>query len=207
MPAAPAAVGAPHHDSYTGNLVHLVAAVTGRLPRVVQHDEVEPDDVLRHSHVVLSPGPGRPDDAADFAVGREVLRAATRPVLGVCLGMQGLVTTYGGQVARGVPAHGTVSLVNHDGLGVFAGLPQHFRVVRYHSLVATTLPECLVVTAACSGPGRLDGSDGTDEPDGGSWVVMGVRHRELPLEGVQFHPESILSEHGAQMVRSFLGAR
>ena len=104
-----------HHDSYTWNLVHLVAAVTGVLPRVVQHDEVAPDDVLRHSHVVLSPGPGHPASPADFAVGTEVLRAGTRPVLGVCLGMQGLVTAYGGTVARVAPAHGEVAAIRHDG--------------------------------------------------------------------------------------------
>ena len=131
-----------HHDSYTWNLVHLVAGVTGVLPRVVQHDEVEPDDVLRHSHVVLSPGPGHPADRADFAVGREVLLAGTRPVLGVCLGMQGIVTTFGGTVERDVPAHGEVSPIDHDGAGVFTGLPQHFRAVRYHSLQGVELPDC-----------------------------------------------------------------
>ena len=101
--------------------VHLVAAVTGVLPTVVQHDEVEPDEVLRHSHVLLSPGPGTPVDAADFAVGREVLLDGRRPVLGVCLGMQGLVTTYGGTVDRIAPAHGVVERIRHDGEGVFPG--------------------------------------------------------------------------------------
>ncbi|HET9022750.1 MAG TPA: aminodeoxychorismate/anthranilate synthase component II, partial [Ornithinibacter sp.] len=115
--AAPDVVVVDHHDSYTWNLVHLVASVTGRLPTVVQHDEVDADEVLRHSHVVLSPGPGRPDDPADFAVGRDVLLAATRPVLGVCLGMQGLVTAYGGTVDRVEPAHGEVARVDHDGRG------------------------------------------------------------------------------------------
>ncbi|PKH37920.1 anthranilate synthase component 2/para-aminobenzoate synthetase [Nocardioides alpinus] len=176
-----------HHDSYTWNLVHLVAGVTGVLPRVVQHDEVEPDAVLRHSHVVLSPGPGHPAVPADFSVGTAVLLAGTRPVLGVCLGMQGLVTAYGGTVSRVVPAHGDVASVRHDGLGVFAGLPQGFAAVRYHSLAALDLPPDLVATAWAD--------------DG---VVMGVRHRSLPLEGVQFHPESVLSEHGAALVRSFL---
>ncbi len=176
-----------HHDSYTWNLVHLVARVTGVLPRVVQHDEVEPDDVLRHSHVVLSPGPGHPAVEADFSVGTAVLLDGSRPVLGVCLGMQGLVTTYGGTVARVAPAHGDVASVRHDGLGVLAGLPQGFAAVRYHSLAALALPEVLIATA-------------WSEDD----VVMGVRHRELPLEGVQFHPESILSEHGEALVRTFL---
>ena len=188
--AAPDVVVVDHHDSYTWNLVHLVAAVTGVLPRVVQHDEVTSPDVLRHSHVVLSPGPGHPGDPADFAVGREVLAAGTRPVLGVCLGMQGLVTTYGGRVARRAPAHGEVALIRHDGAGLFRGLDQEFRAVRYHSLAAVDLPDCLEVTATC---------ETTAGP-----VVMGVRHRSLPLVGVQFHPESILSEHGAKLVANFL---
>lgn len=183
----PSVVVVDHHDSYTWNLVHLVAQVTGELPTVVQHDEVTVAEVLRHDAVVLSPGPGRPDVPEDFAVGREVLRAATRPVLGVCLGMQGLVTAYGGRVEAVEPAHGEVARITHDSQGVFAGLPQGFAAVRYHSLAAVTLPDELVATARSE--------------DG---VTMGVRHRSLPLEGVQFHPESVLSEHGAALVASFL---
>jgi anthranilate synthase component 2/para-aminobenzoate synthetase len=178
-----------HHDSYTWNLVHLVASVTGVLPTVVQHDEVSPDEVLAHSHVILSPGPGHPAAQADFSVGREVVLAGTRPVLGVCLGMQGLVTSYGGAVDRVAPAHGVVARIRHDGTGVFAGLPQLFAAVRYHSLAALDLPASLEVSAS----------------DAAGDVVMGVRHVDLPLEGVQFHPESILSEHGAAMLRNFLG--
>jgi anthranilate synthase component II len=176
-----------HHDSYTWNLVHLLARVTGVLPRVVQHDEVSPDEVLRHSHVVLSPGPGHPAVAADFSVGAAVLLAGTRPVLGVCLGMQGLVTAYGGTVSRLRPAHGEVAAVSHDGAGVFTGLPQGFAAVRYHSLGAVELPAGLVAAAWSE--------------DG---VVMGVRHVDLPLEGVQFHPESVLSEQGEALIRNFL---
>jgi anthranilate synthase/aminodeoxychorismate synthase-like glutamine amidotransferase len=190
--AAPDVVVVDHHDSYTWNLVHLVAGVTGVLPTVVQHDAVSPEEVLRHSHVVLSPGPGHPAVAADFAVGREVLLAGTRPVLGVCLGMQGIVTTFGGTVARDVPAHGQVSRINHDGHGVFRGLPQHFRAVRDHSLAGVDLPSCLEASAACPGP----------DPEA-AWALMGVRHTSLPIEGVQFHPESVLSEHGAALVGNF----
>ena len=186
--AVPDVVVVDHHDSYTWNLVHLIASVTRVLPTVVQHDEVSPEDVLVHSHVVLSPGPGHPAVAADFAVGREVLLAGTRPVLGVCLGMQGLVTAFGGTVSRVRPAHGEVARIIHDGLGVFAGLPQLFAAVRYHSLAAVDLPPTLEVSAS----------------DAGGDVVMGVRHVDLPLEGVQFHPESILSEHGAALVANFL---
>jgi anthranilate synthase/aminodeoxychorismate synthase-like glutamine amidotransferase len=176
-----------HHDSYTWNLVHLVASVTGELPDVVEHDEASWVDLAGYSHVVLSPGPGHPASERDFALGREVLLAADRPVLGVCLGMQGLVTTYGGVVARVEPAHGEVATVTHDGRGVFAGVPSPFEAVRYHSLAALALPDSLEATAWTS--------------DG---VVMGVRHRSLPLEGVQFHPESILSQHGALLLANFL---
>ena len=177
-----------HHDSYTWNLVHLIAEVTGRFPDVVQHDQVEPVVLRNRSHVVLSPGPGRPDDPADFGVGRELLRSAPVPVLGVCLGLQGLVTAYGGQVRRVRPAHGEVATIEHDGRGVFRGVPAGFRAVRYHSLAAVVIPPCLAVTARSN--------DGT---------VMGVRHRTRALEGVQFHPESVLSEHGARMMANFLG--
>jgi anthranilate synthase component 2 len=187
--AAPDVVVVDHHDSYTWNLVHLVASVTGTLPTVVQHDEARAADVLRHSHVVLSPGPGHPAVPADFAVGREVLRAGTRPVLGVCLGMQGLVTAYGGTVERVEPGHGVVAIVNHDRDGIFAGVPDPFRAVRYHSLAAVVLPPSLRQTAF-------------DEVSG---LTMAVAHRDLPLVGVQFHPESILSEHGAALVANFLG--
>lgn len=183
----PDVVVVDHYDSYTWNLVHLIAGVTGVLPRVVQHDQVKAVEVLAHEYVVLSPGPGHPGDPGDFSVGREVLLTGTRPVFGVCLGMQGLVTTFGGTVARGEPAHGAVASIHHDGAGVFRDLPQDFAAVRYHSLQATTVPDSLVVSA--------HSADG---------VVQGVRHRSLPLEGVQFHPESILSEHGARMIANFL---
>ncbi|HET6167566.1 MAG TPA: aminodeoxychorismate/anthranilate synthase component II [Marmoricola sp.] len=177
-----------HHDSYTWNLVHLVAAVTGVLPDVVEHDE---PGVLERAagctHLVLSPGPGHPANPKDFALGRAAFELGI-PVLGVCLGMQALVTAYGGIVERITPAHGEVATVVHDGTGVFEGLPDPVAMVRYHSLAATTVPDELRVTA------RVDD------------VVMGVVHRTLPLHGVQFHPESILSEHGRQLVANFLVA-
>jgi anthranilate synthase component 2 len=191
----PRVVVVDHHDSYTWNLVHLVAAVTGALPVVVEHDEVEADALLDKgfSHIVLSPGPGNPDDAADFSVGRELLLRAEVPVLGVCLGMQGLVSVYGGRVGQVRPAHGEVALVEHRGSGVFDGVPSPFEAVRYHSLAALTLPGVLEETAWCG-----------DESVEGGRVVMGVAHRAKPLWGVQFHPESILTRHGERLVRNFL---
>ena len=179
-----------HYDSYTWNLVHLVAGVTGVLPRVVQHDAVSPEEVLRHSHVVLSPGPGHPAVRADFSVGTAVLLSGARPVLGVCLGMQGLVTAYGGTVERVRPAHGEVATITHDERGLFRDLRQGFAAVRYHSLAVTALPDHLTATAWSEDA-----------------VVMGVRHRDLPLEGVQFHPESILSDYGYGIVHNFLAER
>jgi anthranilate synthase component 2 len=186
-----------HHDSYTWNLVHLIAEVTGSLPTVVQHDETTAEYVLGFDHVVLSPGPGHPADPRDFSVGNTILLEGDRPVLGVCLGMQGLVTAYGGRVERDVPAHGEVALIHHDGQGVFRGLPQDFEAVRYHSLQAIERPDCLESTATCSG-------SRDDRPGRQTRPVMGVRHVSKPLEGVQFHPESILSQHGAAMIRNFL---
>lgn len=178
-----------HHDSYTYNLAHLIASVTGSLPTVVQHDAVSGAELLSgpYTHIVLSPGPGHPDQAADFAIGPAVFEAATLPVLGVCLGMQGLVTCYGGSVDPVEPAHGEVSRLVHSGRGLFAGLPQDLPVVRYHSLAATVIPDDLEVTA------RSD--------DG---VVMGVRHRSLPQAGVQFHPESVLTEGGHRLLANWL---
>jgi anthranilate synthase component II len=186
---APRVVVVDHYDSYTWNLVHLVAEVTGEVPTVVEHDRVTLEDLAGFSHVVLSPGPGHPQVRADFSVGRQVLLAADRPVLGVCLGLQGLVTTYGGVVTRAVPAHGDIDRITHTGTGLFTGLPQGFAAVRYHSLAAVEVPPALEVTARSA--------------DG---VVMGVAHRTLPLSGVQFHPESVLSTHGARIVANFLAA-
>jgi anthranilate synthase/aminodeoxychorismate synthase-like glutamine amidotransferase len=190
MPLPLRVVLVDHHDSFTHNLAHLVASVTGVLPWVVTHDDPAAGDQLRAAtHVVLSPGPGTPNSASDFAVGRLVLKQASTPVLGVCLGMQALATVHGGAVAAVRPAHGQVSSVRHDGRGLFTGLPQQFAAVRYHSLAVTEVPPALEVTARSE--------------DG---VVMGLRHRELPLSGVQFHPESVLSEHGREIVASFLAA-
>ncbi|MDN5744910.1 MAG: aminodeoxychorismate/anthranilate synthase component II [Nocardioidaceae bacterium] len=189
-PGAPAAGGAPPHDSYTWNLVHLIAGVTGMLPTVVQHDEVTPAHVLEHEYVVLSPGPGNPETERDFSVGRDVVLAGTRPVLGVCLGLQGIVTCYGGTVDRVRPGHGVAARVRHGGTGLFAGVPDPFSATRYHSLAALEIPEVLQVT-------------GVDEHTG---LVMAIAHRDLPIFGVQFHPESVLSEHGEQLIANFLAA-
>ena len=180
-----------HHDSYTWNLVHLVAAVTGVLPTVVQHDEVDAEDVLAHSHVVLSPGPGHPDDPADFAVGREVLRRAhadrSSASASACRAWSRRTAGRSAGSSRRTARWRRSSTTAR---GVFAGLPQR--------LPRGPLP-------LARGAGVPDGLEQAACATAASGVVMGVRHRSLPLEGVQFHPESILSEHGARPGRELPG--
>ncbi len=181
-----------HHDSYTYSLVHLIAEVDGKLPDVVQHDDVSEVGRWRqgYTHLVLSPGPGTAANPDDFGMGREVIAESPVPVLGVCLGLQGMVYELGGSVEIVAPAHGDVSKVDHCGRGIFSSIPQGFSAVRYHSQAATSTPADLEVTAWCDGLGGR--------------VVMGVRHRKRPLHGVQFHPESLLTEHGNRLVRNFM---
>lgn len=178
-----------NYDSFTYNLFHYLAEVNGTEPEVVVND----DPRWRSSHldafdnVVLSPGPGHPDRPADFGICREVLRAAEVPVLGICLGHQGLATVHGGRVTRAPePYHGRVSTIRHRGTDLFAGLPPRLEVARYHSLAVAELPPEFEPTAWTH--------------DG---VLMGLRHRERPLWGVQFHPESIGSSHGRQLLDNF----
>ncbi len=183
-----------HYDSYTYNLVHLLAAVTGELPDVLQHDDPRARARWRdgYTHLVLSPGPGSVQDEADFSVGREIVAEATVPVLGVCLGLQGLVHALGGEVAVAAPAHGDVCAIRHVGVGLFAGVPQCFSAVRYQSRAAVRVPEELRVTAWCGDEG------------GSRRIIMGVEHRQRALHAVQFHPESVLTEHGAALAANFV---
>lgn len=174
-----------HRDSYTFNLAHLIAGVTGELPHVVDHEARIA--LSSYTHVVLSPGPGHPAEWSAGVLGERVFDAGL-PVLGVCLGMQALVLHHGGAVTPIAPAHGVVARIEHLGSGLFAGIEPAFAAVRYHSLAATRVPPELEVTASSEG------------------VVMAVRHRSLPLSGVQFHPESILSEHGSRIIANFLEA-
>ncbi len=179
-----------NYDSFTYNLVHFLGELGAEMT-VKRNDAITVDEVLAGSPegVVLSPGPCDPDRAGVCL--ELVERAAGRlPLLGVCLGHQAIGQAFGGRVVRApYVMHGKLSAIRHRGTGVFAGLPDGFEATRYHSLVVErdSLPECLEVTA---------------ETDDG--VVMGVAHRELPIHGVQFHPESIASEHGHALLRNFL---
>ena len=177
-----------NYDSFTYNLAHLFGELgTEVLVRRNDAVTIEEADRLAPSHVVVSPGPGRPEAAG---VSEAIVRAfAGRiPVLGVCLGHQAIVTVFGGTVGTArTLVHGKSTEVSHDGRGLFAGLPQPLEAGRYHSLAATSVPDVLRVTATA--------------PDG---EVMAVRHRELRVEGVQFHPESVLTPDGAALARNFL---
>ena len=179
-----------NYDSFVYNLVQYLGEL-GATPLVHRHDEVTIEQIVESSPdaILISPGPGRPEDAG---VSNEVIeRLAGRvPILGVCLGHQCIGQVFGGEVVRApVVMHGKTSLVRHDGSGVLAGLPEPFEATRYHSLVvdAASVPDILEVTATTD--------DGT---------VMALRHRELPVEGVQFHPESILTSCGHQLMANFL---
>jgi anthranilate synthase component 2 len=180
-----------NYDSFTFNLAHYFAEL-GEAVRVVRNDAATPDELeaLKPRRICISPGPGRPRDSG-VTPGLFARFAGKIPIFGVCLGMQALSEHYGASLAHAPTLmHGKTSEVSHNGAGVFAGLPSPFIATRYHSLCVepSSVPACLEVTAQCQG------------------VIMGLRHRELPVEGVQFHPEAILTEHGHAMLRNWLAA-
>jgi anthranilate synthase component 2 len=177
-------------DSFTYNLVEYVSqhAETEVVRNTVSLADVRASDP---DAVVISPGPGHPKNERDVGVTLDVLREVSHdvPTLGVCLGLEAAVYAYGGSVGRAPePVHGKAFAIEHDGRGIFAGLDQDFRAGRYHSLAATDIPECFAVSARTS--------------DG---LVMGIRHRDHPIECVQFHPESVLTGVGHDVIRNFLG--
>jgi anthranilate synthase/aminodeoxychorismate synthase-like glutamine amidotransferase len=177
-----------NYDSFTYNLVQYLGELGGELD-VVRNDQAGVDELLERApdRVVVSPGPCTPDEAG---ISLEVVRRfpqAGVPTLGVCLGHQALGQAFGGRVVRHVPVHGKTGVIEHDGRTVYSGLSSPLVVGRYHSLIVDgDLPDCLEVSAR------------------GEGVVMGIRHRELPAEGVQFHPESVLTEEGMALLANFL---
>jgi anthranilate synthase/aminodeoxychorismate synthase-like glutamine amidotransferase len=179
-----------NYDSFTYNLVQYLGELGCEL-EVVRNDRASVGELLgrRPDRVVVSPGPCTPNEAG---ISLEVVRRfpeAGIPLLGVCLGHQSLAQAFGGHVVRHLPVHGKATAIEHDGQGLYAGLPNPLTVGRYHSLVVRAdLPDCLVQTAF------------------GGDVVMGVRHRELPAEGVQFHPESVLTPDGQRLLANFIAA-
>jgi anthranilate synthase/aminodeoxychorismate synthase-like glutamine amidotransferase len=176
-----------NYDSFTYNLAHLFGEL-GAEVTVIRNDAIDADEAERMapSHLVISPGPGRPEDSGNSIAILQRL-APTTPTLGVCLGHQAIVQAFGGEVGAAQRLmHGKASPVEHDGKGIFTGLPQGFEAGRYHSLAALSVPDVFEVSAT------------------GDGEVMAVRHRELPLDGVQFHPESVLTPLGPEIGRNFL---
>jgi len=184
-----------NYDSFTYNLVQYFGEL-GQKVNVYRNDEITVDEIesLKPKHVVISPGPCTPNEAG---ISLELIEklAGKIPILGVCLGFQAIAQAFGGNIIGAQRImHGKVSPIHHTGKGVFKGLKNPLNATRYHSLVAeqSTIPECLAVTAW------------TNNDSGSIEEIMGVRHKALAIEGVQFHPESILTEHGHQMLNTFL---
>ena len=187
-----------NYDSFTYNLVQYLGEL-GEDVRVVRNDALSVDEIRRLApeRIVISPGPGTPDHAG---VTLELIArlGAQIPILGVCLGHQSVGQVFGGKVVRARQImHGKTSMIHHTGVGVFTGLPNPFEATRYHSLVVekSSVPAVLDVTAW------------TQNDDGNVDEIMGLRHKALPVEGVQFHPESILTQHGHDLLRNFIGER
>jgi anthranilate synthase/aminodeoxychorismate synthase-like glutamine amidotransferase len=184
-----------NYDSFTYNLVQYLGELTTPAHdiEVVRHDHATVDQLITRGYdrVIVSPGPCTPDQAGISLEAVRRFPAARIPTLGVCLGHQALVQAWGGRVIQHEPVHGKTTTIEHDGRTIFAGLPQQLKVGRYHSLVADpALPDVLEQSAT------------------GGGVVMAVRHRELPAEGVQFHPESVLTQSGRELLANFInGAR
>ena len=184
-----------NYDSFTYNLYQYVGMLGGN-PVVARNDAITLSDVRAggYTHIIISPGPGDSTDPRYFGVCKDVILECGKmtPVLGVCLGHQGIITAFGGRVVRApVVRHGKASLIAHEGKGIFRGVSSPLQGMRYHSLIGEreSLPTCLEITATAK----------DDEQ------IMGVRHRQFPIEGIQFHPESIGTESGMQLLENFLG--
>jgi anthranilate synthase component 2 len=182
-----------NYDSFTFNLVHYLMELGAEVD-VVRNDAISAGQAISGGAAgfLISPGPCTPNEAG---ISLDLVAAcadAARPLLGVCLGHQAIGQHFGGRVVRGGLMHGKTSLVDHDGTGVFKGLPSPFTATRYHSLIVEDIPGSLIVNATSETPG-LDGTS-----------VMGFRHETLPIHGVQFHPESIATEHGHELLANFL---
>ncbi|CAH1044277.1 anthranilate synthase component II [Halomonas sp. TD01] len=212
-----------NYDSFTYNLYQFIGEILtteknrGELPHfeiiVKRNNQIDfkAIEAMAPDRIIISPGPGSPDDPRYFGVCAEVIEklGKTTPLLGVCLGMQGIVHVFGGKVVKApLPMHGKISPINHNNRSVFNGVPDQLEVMRYHSLIADalTLPDCLEVTATV---GALD-ADKFEQRSHWQTVdefeLMGVKHRDYPIHGIQFHPESFATEGGKELIANFLFA-
>ena len=205
-----------NYDSFTFNLYQYIGEILQTMDDdkqanviVKRNNEISLADVqaMNLDRIIISPGPGSPDDPDYFGICAEVIEVMgkTTPLLGVCLGMQGIAHVFGGDVIRAsVPMHGKVSAIRHDGAGIYNDLPQHLEIMRYHSLMvqADTLPNCLTVTAVVANDEHND-LDLTESALAGD-EIMGVQHKDYPIQGVQFHPESFATEGAKRLLTNFL---
>lgn len=210
-----------NYDSFTYNLYQFIGEIltSAKNRGTIEHFEIlvrrnnqigfADIEAMAPDRIIISPGPGSPDDERYFGVCADVIEnmGKTTPLLGVCLGMQGIVHVFGGQVVKApVPMHGKISPVTHNGQSVFRGVPDQLDVMRYHSLIAAaeTLPGCLQVTAAVGDLSADDFEDRSRLAGRGHFELMGVKHREYPIHGIQFHPESFATEGGKELLGNFL---
>jgi len=205
-----------NYDSFTFNLYQYVGEILQTLGSdedtsviVKRNNEITLADVqaMNLDRIIISPGPGSPDDPAYFGICSEVIETLgkTVPLLGVCLGMQGIAHVFGGDVIRAsVPMHGKVSSIRHDNSGIYQGLPQELEIMRYHSLVvkADTIPSCLTITSVVANDSRAELSFAESALTGDE--VMGLAHKDYPIQGVQFHPESFATEGAKRLLSNFL---
>lgn len=205
-----------NYDSFTFNLYQYVGEILQTLDSdkeasviVKRNNEITLADVqaMNLDRIIISPGPGSPDDPAYFGICSEVIETLgkTVPLLGVCLGMQGIAHVFGGDVIRAsVPMHGKVSSIRHDGAGIYQGLPQELEIMRYHSLVvkADTIPSCLTITSVVANDSRAELSFAESALTGDE--IMGLVHKDYPIQGVQFHPESFATEGAKRLLSNFL---
>lgn len=210
-----------NYDSFTYNLYQFIGEIlTSEKMRgniqdfsvvVKRNDEVSIEELkaLSPDRIIISPGPGSPDDEAYFGVCAEIIRdlGKTIPMMGVCLGMQGMVHVFGGKVVKApLPMHGKTSPIAHNGEGIFKDIPDQLEIMRYHSLVAEneSFPEALEVTSSVGELAEADFTNLAVIRAGGDFEIMGVRHKEYPIQGIQFHPESFATEGGKDLIRNFL---
>lgn len=205
-----------NYDSFTFNLYQYVGEILQTLDSdeeasviVKRNNEITLADIeaMNLDRIIISPGPGSPDDPAYFGICSEVIEklGKTVPLLGVCLGMQGIAHVFGGDVVRAsVPMHGKVSSIRHDNSGIYQGLPQELEIMRYHSLVvkADTIPSCLTITSVVANDSRAELSFAESALTGDE--IMGLAHKEYPIQGVQFHPESFATEGAKRLLSNFL---
>ncbi|MFA5106546.1 MAG: aminodeoxychorismate/anthranilate synthase component II [Candidatus Micrarchaeia archaeon] len=179
-----------NYDSFTYNLYQCLGSF-GKEVVVARNDALTIKDIekMAPERIVISPGPGNPENRKDFGVCADVLASVRKtPILGVCLGHQGIIAHFGGKIVKNKPMHGKASMIEHNGKGLFEGIPSPMKAMRYHSLVGVEVPDCLEVSAT-----SLDDKQ-----------VMAVRHKDFPIYGVQFHPESIMTPDGMKLLGNFL---